>query len=734
VHSTKRVPSNPTTPIKPSIVRRTSQEAVKSPVISSITNWPISHESRKRTNTLTDGKQIGHIKYASDGVDLATNSPVEPTENKKYLKESRSDEKLKNKKKDKRKTLGDVSLEIKASAMEQLEKFASIEKMRRGSTINTSKSKNSNDLINSVSDDDYNPVHGRTPSPLLPTVSKSKTMPITPPLSALTSRLPPPTPIRSVSYNSTSSLSKNTQSSKKSESDNNSTVTSDNIKKRKSTISGSMNSSNTSPQKPINSRTTTPTSGKRDSLPPPISDTQLPPPVPAMPSYLPKVKKDSLKVHEDIPPVPTLPSTITNEKKLTLTTDSKGGNISPPNMAPAPAQLAALTLPPFNVTALPPNVKIPTRSNPNLKSKTPTGPFRMLTTPTSSKIPTPTLIQSKPAKLGSGLSSPNGKGLITHSKVAPSSPNGTSSKQSRAQINNGTANSSNGSTTNSSKADKSKRLSTAISNMFSGNKNNSSSIAKTPTSIPSTTGRKHRAASQSASANSSTTNLPNSSLLIPGYGVDVDSSSSAASTPSGYNNSTQYDDDNTTSGEDETSCFIPESEKSKRERERERKKQDARTKGSLAMNPHVALKAYASSLSLYERSEILDYPDVYFVGQNAQKVASSPELSGCNFGFDDERGDYNVINNDHLCYRYEIVESLGKGSFGQVLKCLDHKTGEYVAVKIIRNKKRFHCQALVEVKILECLNRWDPDDSHNIVHMDDHFYFRNHLCIVFELL
>ncbi|RIB11318.1 kinase-like domain-containing protein [Gigaspora rosea] len=152
------------------------------------------------------------------------------------------------------------------------------------------------------------------------------------------------------------------------------------------------------------------------------------------------------------------------------------------------------------------------------------------------------------------------------------------------------------------------------------------------------------------------------------------------------------------------------------------------------MNPHVALKAYASSLSLYERSEILDYPDVYFVGQNAQKVASSPELSGCNFGFDDERGDYNVINNDHLCYRYEIVESLGKGSFGQVLKCLDHKTGEYVAVKIIRNKKRFHCQALVEVKILECLNRWDPDDSHNIVHMDDHFYFRNHLCIVFELL
>ena len=43
---------------------------------------------------------------------------------------------------------------------------------------------------------------------------------------------------------------------------------------------------------------------------------------------------------------------------------------------------------------------------------------------------------------------------------------------------------------------------------------------------------------------------------------------------------------------------------------------------------------------------------------------------------------------DHLVYRYEIMEVLGKGSFGQVVKSYDHKTGQYVAVKIIRNKKR----------------------------------------------
>jgi dual specificity tyrosine-phosphorylation-regulated kinase 2/3/4 len=61
---------------------------------------------------------------------------------------------------------------------------------------------------------------------------------------------------------------------------------------------------------------------------------------------------------------------------------------------------------------------------------------------------------------------------------------------------------------------------------------------------------------------------------------------------------------------------------------------------------------------------------------------------------------------DHLAYRYEVVDMLGKGSFGQVVRCIDHKTGGLVAIKIIRNKKRFHQQALVEVNILQKLREW----------------------------
>ena len=39
------------------------------------------------------------------------------------------------------------------------------------------------------------------------------------------------------------------------------------------------------------------------------------------------------------------------------------------------------------------------------------------------------------------------------------------------------------------------------------------------------------------------------------------------------------------------------------------------------------------------------------------------------------------------------------------VQCFDHKTNQPVAIKIIRNKKRFHHQALVEVKILDSLRK-----------------------------
>jgi len=92
------------------------------------------------------------------------------------------------------------------------------------------------------------------------------------------------------------------------------------------------------------------------------------------------------------------------------------------------------------------------------------------------------------------------------------------------------------------------------------------------------------------------------------------------------------------------------------------------------------------------------------------------------------------VLHDHILYRYEVMNPVGKGSFGQVVRAFDYKTSAHVALKMVRNKKRFHHQALVEVKILEHIRERDAESTSNVVHMLDYFYFRNHLCITFELL
>lgn len=191
------------------------------------------------------------------------------------------------------------------------------------------------------------------------------------------------------------------------------------------------------------------------------------------------------------------------------------------------------------------------------------------------------------------------------------------------------------------------------------------------------------------------------------------------------------------------------------------------------ITPAMTIKSHANCLTDFEQSEVLEYRQVYYFGENVRappskstqsskqpraEVCASSTLSASasvsasgnanvkqfkvqgtasnllNHGYDDERGDYNLIVGDHIGFRYEILKVIGKGSFGQVVKCIDHKTGRRVAIKLIRNKKRFHHQAVIEVKILEHINTKDATDDKCIVRMVDYMHFRNHLCIVFELL
>lgn len=84
----------------------------------------------------------------------------------------------------------------------------------------------------------------------------------------------------------------------------------------------------------------------------------------------------------------------------------------------------------------------------------------------------------------------------------------------------------------------------------------------------------------------------------------------------------------------------------------------------------------------------MNYTEIYYFGQNCSKKhqvlleMSKPD------------GSYNWLIGDHINFRYEFVEIMGEGSFGEVFKCVDHRNGKkLVALKIVKNNEKYLNQA-----------------------------------------
>ncbi|EEB09755.1 CMGC/DYRK/YAK protein kinase Ppk15 [Schizosaccharomyces japonicus yFS275] len=125
--------------------------------------------------------------------------------------------------------------------------------------------------------------------------------------------------------------------------------------------------------------------------------------------------------------------------------------------------------------------------------------------------------------------------------------------------------------------------------------------------------------------------------------------------------------------------------------------------------------------------------------QNPRRPLTKPSEGVYNHGYDNKDSDYILYVNDVLGIdegrKYLVLDILGKGTFGQVVKCQDLKTQRIVAIKVIKNKPAFYNQCIMEVSILELLNtKWDPDDTKHILRLYDQFMHKNHLCLIFELL
>mmetsp|Transcript_19936 Transcript_19936/g.36859 ORF Transcript_19936/g.36859 Transcript_19936/m.36859 type:complete len:354 (-) Transcript_19936:64-1125(-) len=82
---------------------------------------------------------------------------------------------------------------------------------------------------------------------------------------------------------------------------------------------------------------------------------------------------------------------------------------------------------------------------------------------------------------------------------------------------------------------------------------------------------------------------------------------------------------------------------------------------------------------------------------------------------------------------YVVLNILGRGVFSCVVKARSSR-GEDVAVKIIRDKEIMMRAGLKEIRVLEQLNKLDPEDRSSVIRFKESFYLNRHLCLVFESL
>ncbi|KAK1831690.1 kinase-like domain-containing protein [Podospora conica] len=126
------------------------------------------------------------------------------------------------------------------------------------------------------------------------------------------------------------------------------------------------------------------------------------------------------------------------------------------------------------------------------------------------------------------------------------------------------------------------------------------------------------------------------------------------------------------------------------------------------------------------------FPPVKAGEIHAQVIAdTSPNK---NVRCDDEEGHYIVVPDNDLTDRYQMVKLLGQGTFGKVVQAREKRTNKLVAIKIIRSVQKYRDASKIELRVLATLKANDAANRNRCIHLRECFDFRNHICIVMDLL
>ncbi|KAL4752434.1 hypothetical protein BDW72DRAFT_67845 [Aspergillus terricola var. indicus] len=102
--------------------------------------------------------------------------------------------------------------------------------------------------------------------------------------------------------------------------------------------------------------------------------------------------------------------------------------------------------------------------------------------------------------------------------------------------------------------------------------------------------------------------------------------------------------------------------------------------------------------------------------------------------YDDDDGHYIVNPNTPITDRYSIIKLLGQGTFGKVVEAYDKQRKARCAIKIIRSIQKYRDASRIELRVLSTLASNDKHNRNKCIHLRDCFDYRNHICIVTDLL
>ncbi|EAX88572.1 CMGC family protein kinase [Trichomonas vaginalis G3] len=131
------------------------------------------------------------------------------------------------------------------------------------------------------------------------------------------------------------------------------------------------------------------------------------------------------------------------------------------------------------------------------------------------------------------------------------------------------------------------------------------------------------------------------------------------------------------------------------------------------VSPEYVLRKYSLNLSEEDREEIKNYNEIYYIHNNSNTKCWMTE---------DDFIYYNFNKDNHIAFRYQQLQFLGRGSFGTVIKCYDHKLKMNVAIKVLTESDDDNFLINREINFLKILNKEEEkSNSSNILELIDTF-------------